>query len=47
MKAFSNFVNGTIGLGFSQSRDLQLRNTDGKPRKQRSLRLEAAATFRF
>jgi hypothetical protein len=45
--AFSSYINGTIGLGFTQSRDLQLRNTDGKPRKQRSLRLEAAATFRF
>jgi hypothetical protein len=45
--AFSSYVNGTIGLGFTQSRDLQLRNLDGTPRKQRSLRLEAAATFRF
>jgi hypothetical protein len=45
--AFSTYVNGTLGLGFSQSRDLQLRNSEGKPLIQRSLRLEAAATFRF
>ena len=45
--AFSSYVNGTLGLGFSQSRDLQLRNSEGKPLVQRSLRLEAAATFRF
>ena len=45
--AFSSYVNGTIGLGFSQSRDLRLRNSEGKPLVQRSLRLEAAATFRF
>ncbi|MEP7027273.1 MAG: hypothetical protein ABI960_01635 [Candidatus Eisenbacteria bacterium] len=45
--AFSSYVNGTIGIGFSQSRDLQLRNVDGKPLVQRSIRLEAAATFRF
>jgi hypothetical protein len=46
--AFSNYVNGTIGLGFTQGRDLQLRDpVTNKPRKTRSLRLEAAATFRF
>ena len=46
--AFSTFVNGTLGLGFSQARDLQLRDPQtNDPRKTRSLRLEAAATFRF
>jgi hypothetical protein len=45
--SFSNFVNGTIGLGFSQSRDLQGRNSEGKPLVTRSLRLEAAANVRF
>jgi hypothetical protein len=46
--AFSTFVNGTIGLGFTQARDLQLRDpVTNKPRKSRSVRLEAAATFRF
>jgi hypothetical protein len=45
--AFSTYVNGTLGLGFTQSRDLQLRNPNGDPIKQRSLRLEASASFRF
>jgi hypothetical protein len=45
--AFSNFVNGTLGLGFSQSRDLQSRNSEGDPLVNRSIRLEAAANVRF
>jgi hypothetical protein len=45
--AFSTYVNGTLGLGFTQTRDLQARNTDGQPLKQRSLRLETSASFRF
>jgi len=45
--AFSTYVNGTVGLGFTQSRDLQIRNPSGAPIKQRSLRLEASASFRF
>jgi hypothetical protein len=45
--AFSTYVNGTLGLGFTQSRDLQLRNPAGDPIKRRSIRLEASASFRF
>jgi hypothetical protein len=45
--SFSNYVNGTIGLGFSQTRDLIYRTQDGDPRTTRSLRLEAAANVRF
>lgn len=45
--SFSNYVNGTVGLGFSQSRDLQGRNLEGDPLTNRSLRLEAAANVRF
>ena len=45
--AFSTYVNGTLGLGFTQSRDLQSRNLSGAPLKRRSVRLEASASFRF
>jgi hypothetical protein len=45
--AFSTYVNGTLGLGFTQRRDLQSRNPNGAPLTQRSIRLEASASFRF
>jgi hypothetical protein len=45
--SFSNYVNGTVGLGFSQTRNLIYRTQEGDPQTQRSIRLEAAASVRF
>ena len=45
--SFSNYVNGTVGLGFSQTRDLIYRTLEGDPRTTRSIRLEASASVRF
>ena len=45
--AFSTYVNGTLGLGFSQARDLQIRNVEGDPLVTRSIRLELTGSVRF
>jgi hypothetical protein len=45
--SFSTYVNGTLGLGFSQNRDLYGKTSDGKTPVTRSIRLECSGSVRF
>jgi hypothetical protein len=45
--SFSTYVNGTLGLGFSQNRDLYGKTSEGDTPTSRSIRLEASGAVRF
>jgi hypothetical protein len=44
---FSTYVNGTLGLGFTQGRDLYGKTSEGNTPVNRSLRLELTGSVRF
>lgn len=45
--SFSTYVTGTLGLGFSQNRDLYGKTSEGATPTNRSIRLEASGSVRF